>query len=167
MNNDLKNSLKNRLERRLVGRLKLYFDTETRRWDSAKDINIDLRYAGLTRLPLNFGYIGGWFDCSDNKITSLKGLPEKFRDLNASYNNLTNMIGCPTELKRLTVFNNKLTSLEGSTQNQLSVFSCSNNNLTSLDGGPMNVFKYYCYSNKVIFEKPKNSEITSFIQYGN
>ena len=41
------------------------------------DDNVDLDYLILTKLPLKFNKINGYFDCSRNKLTTLKGCPEK------------------------------------------------------------------------------------------
>ena len=39
------------------------------------DGNVDLYYMELTELPLIFNKVTGYFDCSRNKLTSLKGSP--------------------------------------------------------------------------------------------
>ena len=44
-------------------------------WSFTK--NVDLSSQGLTELPLKFKSVGGFFDVSGNKITSLEGAPEK------------------------------------------------------------------------------------------
>ena len=45
--------------------------------DGSIDVNGDviLNYKNLTQLPLNFNRVTGYFNCSRNKLTSLKGSP--------------------------------------------------------------------------------------------
>jgi len=42
------------------------------------DGDVNLYNKGLTKLPLKFRNVDGFFDCSHNKITSLEGSPESF-----------------------------------------------------------------------------------------
>lgn len=39
--------------------------------------NVWLNDLGLEKLPIKFGKVGGDFDCSNNKLTSLEGAPKK------------------------------------------------------------------------------------------
>ena len=47
--------------------------------DGSIDVNgnVDLSYMGLTKIPLKFNKVNGWFDCSYNKLTSLEGCPKE------------------------------------------------------------------------------------------
>jgi hypothetical protein len=38
--------------------------------------NVNLRDLGLTKIPINFTEVGGYFDCSFNELTSLEGAPK-------------------------------------------------------------------------------------------
>jgi hypothetical protein len=69
----------------------------------------------LTRLPFQFGTVGGDFWCSHNLLTSLKGCPEKVGgDFECYYNRLTNLDGCPKEVGGgFDCSQNRLVSLEG------------------------------------------------------
>ena len=62
--------------------------------DGSIDVNgnVYLSYFKLTELPLTFNNVSGWFDCSNNNLTTLKGSP-KWVDstFNCSVNNLTNL----------------------------------------------------------------------------
>jgi hypothetical protein len=62
--------------------------------DGSIDVNgnVNLSYFKLTELPLTFNNVSGWFDCSNNNLTTLKGSP-KWVDstFNCSVNNLTNL----------------------------------------------------------------------------
>jgi hypothetical protein len=45
--------------------------------DGSIDVNgdVNLYNKGLTELPLTFNKVTGWFECGDNKLTTLKGSP--------------------------------------------------------------------------------------------
>ncbi|MBG6186430.1 hypothetical protein [Flavobacterium sp. CAN_S2] len=74
----------------------------------------------LTELALNFNKVSGRFDCSNNKLTTLKGSPKSVgNDFNCSYN--------------------KLTSLEFGPEYVGDFFNCHSNLLTSLEFLPLKV----------------------------
>ena len=102
------------------------------------DKNIDISNLYLTSLPDWMGEIdivNGYFDCSNNLLTSLKG--------------------CPKEVKgSFDCSSNNLTSLEGSPEIVDGYFDCSENNLTSLKGCPEKVDgSFFCYGNLGKFTK--------------
>jgi hypothetical protein len=76
--------------------------------------------AGLTELPDLSGVLVGSFNCSGNKLTSLKGAPHIF---NGSFN-------CSDNL---------LLSLDGSPGSVAGHFLCEGNGLISIAGGPRHV----------------------------
>ena len=41
------------------------------------DGNVNLSYMGLTKIPIKFNKVSGYFDCSYNFITSLEGCPRE------------------------------------------------------------------------------------------
>ena len=96
--------------------------------------NLNLQNAGLTSLEfLGLGNINitGHFDCTHNKLTSLKGAPES----------VGGGFYCSS---------NNLTSLEGAPERVGGDFDCSSNNLTSLEGAPERVGgSFYCGGNKL------------------
>jgi len=47
-----------------------YFNTV----NTIKRGNVDISKMGVTTLP-HFKYVGGWLDCSHNRLTSLEGCP--------------------------------------------------------------------------------------------
>ena len=60
---------------------------------------VDLSELGLTKLPINFTEVGGYFTCSYNKLTTLEGAPRKVgRDFYCSDNQLTSLVGSPEEV---------------------------------------------------------------------
>ena len=81
--------------------------------DGSIDVNgrVDLYGYQLTELPLRFNKVTGYFDCSNNKLTSLKGCPKWIGGYFSC--------GC-----------NNLTSLEFSPDYVGGYFSCGCNNLT-------------------------------------
>jgi len=81
------------------------------------------------KLKIKFGKVGGGFDCSNNKLTTLEGAPQEVRG--GFYCN-----------------NNNLTSLECAPQKVGGNFNCSSNNLTSLECAPQKVGgDFYCRHN--------------------
>ena len=62
--------------------------------DGSIDVNGDvyLSFKDLTELPLTFNKVTGWFDCSYNNLTTLKGCPRWVgSSFICSYNNLTSL----------------------------------------------------------------------------
>ena len=117
--------------------------------------NLECRFLDLTSLPAWFQSIEevtGWFDCSDNQLTSLEGSPETVGgSFRCDNNRLTSLEGSPQTVGGwFYCYSNKLTSLEGGPQTVGGSFSCSNNQLTSLEGCPQTVGgSFYYHSNKL------------------
>ena len=90
--------------------------------------DVNLRGLGLTKLPINFTEVSGYFDCSENQLTTLAGGPKvvgRFFDCNS--NELTSLEGCPKEVGGdFACYNNKLTSLEGAPVKVGGSFWCGN-----------------------------------------
>ena len=60
------------------------------------DGHVGLYDRGLTELPLKFGVVTGWFDCSNNNLRSLEGCPLRVGGyFSCSKNRLTSLEGCP------------------------------------------------------------------------
>ena len=98
------------------------------------DVNesVDISFKSLTKIPIKFNKIKGSFDCSNNKLTSLKGCPEF----------LSNYFKCST---------NKLESLEYSPEEVGGYYDChENSELTSLKYSPNKVVgSFYCHRCKL------------------
>lgn len=75
--------------------------------------SISLQEMELTELPFSFGLVAGYFDCSANNLTTLKGCPyliDGFFD--CSNNNLTSLEYGPKEVGSFyNCYNNKITEL--------------------------------------------------------
>jgi hypothetical protein len=114
------------------------------------DVNLSDRK--LTKLPIKFKEVGGFFDCRYNQLTSLEGSPEKVgEDFWCGNNQLTSLEGSPKEVGRGFYCSfNRLTSLEGAPQEVGGDFWCDHNQLTTLEGAPQKVGgSFYCSFNKL------------------
>ena len=80
--------------------------------------------------------MGGYFNCSSNKLTSLQGCPKSVDDGFYFHNNqLTSLEGCPKEVGGYFHCNhNQLTSLEGCPDAK--AIYCDNNKITNFEGIP-------------------------------
>ena len=121
------------IPRRIEGRIERMIMLYVRN-GSKGDLKLD--EMGLTELPdiLKNVSVGGTFDCSRNKLTSLINAP-KYVD---------GTFYCHY---------NELTSLKGSKETVIDEhFYCTNNKLTSLEGAPKTVNgHFFCYQNPVKF----------------
>lgn len=85
------------------------------------DLTVDVDYyvnlfnRGLTEIPIQFGKVSGFFDCSNNYLISLKGCPmEVGNDFNCACNQLTSLEYTPSEINGDFDFNNnQLSTLKG------------------------------------------------------
>jgi len=60
------------------------------------DGDVSLSNYRFAKLPLKFGRVSGYFDCSDNKLTTLEGVPSYVGgDFYCGYNKLTTLKGAP------------------------------------------------------------------------
>jgi hypothetical protein len=86
----------------------------------------------MTKLPVKFGKVSGYFSCFENKLTSLEGCPNY---IDGSFycrrNNLTTLEHCPKYVGgNFYCDNNKLTTLKGIEKCEiLGSFHCENNNI--------------------------------------
>jgi hypothetical protein len=82
--------------------------------DGSIDVNgnVSLSWLSITELPLRFNKITGYFDCSNNKLTSLKGSPKRVdRYFDCSYNRLSSLEFSPDYVgKYFNCDDNKLTN---------------------------------------------------------
>jgi len=112
--------------------------------------DVDFLNEKLTKIPLKFNNVAGYFRCSHNKLTTLEGSPKEVGgNFYCNNNQLTTLEGGPKEVGRdFSCSNNQLTTLEGGPEFVGGDFSCSYNKLTNLEGGPEFVGRdFYCYNN--------------------
>jgi len=116
------------------------------------DGNVNLSEMGLTKLPLKFNHVSGYFDCHHNKLTTLEGSPKSVGGyFNCSYNKLTKLDGSPERVDcDFYCSGNNLTTLEGSPKSVGGFFNCNNNEISTFEGAPNNVgIGFYCYDNPI------------------
>ena len=105
--------------------------------DGSIDVNrsVSLNNLGLVNIPLKFNKVLGFFDCSENNLTSLKGCPKYVgKWFNCSYNNLTSLVGGPNKVNKFyDCDENNITSLEGC-PSIVEILNITNNNLKTLNG---------------------------------
>jgi hypothetical protein len=99
---------------------------------------------------VGFGVVTGYFNCSRNKLTSLKDAPQEVGGgFYCGNNELTSLKDAPQEVGgSFGCSHNKLTSLKDAPQEVGGDFDCSDNELTSLKDAPQEVDgDFYCGSN--------------------
>jgi hypothetical protein len=96
------------------------------------DGGVDLYGKSLTVIPVQFGKVTKYFDCSGNQLASLQGAP---REVSGGF-------WCHA---------NKLISLQGAPREVGGSFKCSENQLTSLKGSPREVGRdFWCFNNPML-----------------
>ena len=118
--------------------------------------NVNLFKKNLTEFPdyIQFGVVRGNFVCTDNNLTSLRGVPRVVsRGFYCDINKLTSLEGAPEKVgEKFDCNYTQLSSLEGVPKEVGVSFYCTRNKLTSLKGAPEEVGgDFYCSNNKVRF----------------
>jgi hypothetical protein len=114
--------------------------------------DVDLSSKELTKIPINFGRVGGNFYCRYNELWTFKGAPREVGgDFSCSGNKLTTLVGAPREVGGNFYCNsNQLTTLEGAPREVRGDFSCGYNKLATLEGAPSRVGgDFYCQYNEL------------------
>ena len=114
--------------------------------------NVQIAGRDLTYIPVQFGYVSGFFYCGQNQLTSLKGCPREVgREFSCRNNQLTGLKGAPREVGGTFICSqNHLTSLQYSPREVGKDFNCSGNLLTNLQGAPREVGgDFYCFNNEL------------------
>ena len=109
------------------------------------DDYVNLCNKKLTKLPLKFNKVNGWFDCSRNKLTSLEGSPV---EVNSNFN----------------CHHNRLTSFEYAPKIIRGGFICSYNNIKSFEYFPSFIRDYFWCDRNPIYEVWKLFQDTSKIE---
>lgn len=107
------------------------------------DGNVDIGYTPtkksinrLDEIPIKFNKVSGYFNCSNNRLTSLENCPK--------------YVG-----KKFKCDENNLTSLEHSPEFIGGDFDCYWNPLQSLDGLKIPYKNFYCINKKLLVRKHK------------
>lgn len=105
--------------------------------DVTEDVDLSLRE--LHCFPVRFGVITGNFNCSKNKLVTLKGAPEKvYGCFDCSMNYLVSLKYGPTYAADYFCQSNYLVDLTGAPK-KAHLFDCSFNQLISLKGAPLDL----------------------------
>ncbi len=135
------------------------------------DGSVKLTNMYLTKLPLKFRNVTGYFACNYNLLSSLEGCPKSVGDtFYCWHNQLTSLKGCPKLVGNdFRCDYNQLTSLEGAPQSVGGYFMCESNQLTSLEGCPEKVGGgFFCgYNNLTSLEGCPESVGGNFNCHGN
>jgi len=127
--------------------------------DVEGDVDLCEKLEDLKQLPLTFNEVKGYFNCEENKLTTLRGCPKEVRGFfSCSWNKLTSLEHSLeiVEGNFYCGLNEYLTSLEGLENTyiggELDVYGCSK--LYSLKGFPKKVgsFRYYNTPIKPIYD---------------
>ena len=94
------------------------------------DEDVNLHNLGLEKLPIKFNKVNGYFDCSENELTSLSGSPF---EVNGDFK-------CHT---------NELTSFKYAPKIIRGNFDCEWNNIKSFEYFPSYVNEVWCYGNPI------------------
>ena len=131
------------------------------------DGDVILSYKHLTKLPLYFGHVSGYFNCAGNKLTSLEGCPQSVGGkFNCPYNKLTSLEGGPQEVGGgFFCYDNQLTSLQGAPKSVSGDFWCQYNQLTSLRFAPEEVEGQTHVLPNPISDIPKKYLTNEYLQF--
>jgi hypothetical protein len=122
--------------------------------DNSVDVDGDVKLCGkkLESIPLNFNIVNGYFDCSWNHLTSLKGCPVRVGGgFYCYYNKLTSLKYSPQYMENgdFSCYGNQIESLQYCTELIRSGFYCRNNKLTSLEHHPTVYGEFSCWNNQI------------------
>ena len=132
--------------------------------------DVDISNKNLTKLPLKFGRVGGYFDCENNNLATLEGAPMGVWGFCCSYNKLTTLEGAPRDVAgSFYCDNNNLTTLEGCPREVGGDFYCHNNKLTTLEGAPREVAAFWCNNNNLstLLHAPREVAGGFYFHYNN
>ena len=138
--------------RQFIEENNLVWNPVTMSYDCDGDVDVSEDIVTDGKLKIRFGKVEGYFDCSNNELTTLKGAPQEVGgDFDCSSNNLTTLEGAPNKVGENFFCNgNNLTSLKGASNGVGGCFYCSDNNLTTLEGAPKEVGgAFNCTINKL------------------
>jgi len=93
------------------------------------DDDVNLTIKKLTKLPLNFNKVTGYFACGSNNLISLNGCPKYIgKSFSCVYNNLNSFEGCPEYVGNdFYISNNNITNLDGFSKYIGGNLHCRNN----------------------------------------
>jgi hypothetical protein len=125
--------------------------------------NVYLKKWDLGKIPIKFGRVSGYFNCSSSRLKSLEGSPRWVGDyFECVGNDLETLNGGPVEVGgNFHCHTNKLSTLEGSPIRVGGNFRCEFNKLWTFSGAPEFIGgEFFCHNNKILeiwelFRTPK------------
>lgn len=108
-------------------------------WGSPKIVKygFNCSYNNLKSLEFGPKMVNGIYDAHNNKIENLQFLPQKFESLNLKNNKLTSLKGLPDTIEGfLDVANNELVKFDASTKTINGFFDCARNKFYTLENFP-------------------------------
>ncbi len=109
------------------------------------DGNVNLEYNELTKIPIKFNKVSGWFKVSFNMLESLENSPNEVGGhFYCSHNNLKNLIGLPSKI--------------------FGPVRCIKNPLESLEGFELDYYKLTCSNKENLIKKHKRSKKLKLIE---
>lgn len=159
-NFDLENKYRYNVDNVYIGEVMRRYGIHVLMYEITKDgrvdvyCDVDLSYKRLTKLDVKFGKVDGYFNCSNNKLTSLEGCPiEVSGSFNCIRNSLTDLSGGPIKVGGNYSCNDSgISSLKGCPTEIIGNFYCAYNMLNSdLAYGPLEVGgDYECSGNGLL-----------------
>jgi hypothetical protein len=136
--------------------------------DGSIDVDgyVDLYRCRLDQLPLVFNKVTGWFDCSHNRLTSLKGSPKWVgSDFYCSGNYLTSLEFSPDYVGGFfhCGYSEKLTNPKGCTEKIGQKFTCNNTPLSSIFNGVDQFFLHAFNFYKIIKDDTVNLKRLKYV----
>jgi len=120
------------LDKYKIGNAKILPDGSV---DVEGDVKLSRQLSNVSKLPINFNYVDGDFDISENELVSLEGSPIKVGGSFFAYKNrLMSLRGGPREVSNFVISHNDITSLKNSPNIVKDDFVCSHNPLRTLEG---------------------------------
>jgi hypothetical protein len=126
--------------------------------------DINLYKKKLSFLPVQFGEVGGVFDISYNKLTTLEGVPTLIhQDFDCSHNKLTSLTFAPKNISgQFDCSHNKLGNLLNS-PDVGTHYDCSYNKLNTLDGIQSNIYGSLNCQHNQLTDILAIKEVTGFL----
>ena len=118
----------------------------------------------VKKLPVKFKIVDGYFDISNNNLTSLAGSPKIVtRDFNCSRNNLISLFEGPNEVGDFDCSHNRLENLSYAPKEVKGSFDCSFNEINSIKGTPRTIKGFFkCSHNKILTLKGGPKYVDTF-----
>lgn len=127
------------------------------------NVNLNEKLNGK-KLPIKFKMVDGYFDISNNNLTTLEGCPKIVtKDFNCSKNKLVSLFDGPTEAGEFDCSHNNIKTLSYAPKEVRGSFNCSFNELVSIKGSPRTIKGHFnCSDNKLASLKGGPKYIDTF-----